>query len=59
MMPVIKTKQDLLKALAQKELSFLGEYEVVNDAGVKAATDKVKALLRNQKKLHIIILERT
>ncbi len=56
--PVIKTKQDLIRALSLKELQFAGEYEVVNDAGLKAITDKAKALLRQQKKLHIVLIER-
>jgi hypothetical protein len=56
---VIKTKQDLVKALSVNELKFVGEYEVVNEAGLKVATDKAKALLRQQKKLHIVIVERS
>jgi hypothetical protein len=55
---IIKTKQDLVRALAFRELKFVGEYEPVNEAGLKAATDKAKTLLRQQKKLHIILLER-
>jgi hypothetical protein len=58
MIAVIKTKQDLVKALAFNELKFIGEYEAVNDAGLKVATDKVKNLLRQNKKLHIILIER-
>lgn len=58
MIAVIKTKQDLVKALAFSELKFVGEYEAVNDAGLKAATDKVKSLLRQNKKPHIILIER-
>jgi hypothetical protein len=56
---VIKTKQDLVRALAFNELKFVAEYEVVNDADLKAATDKMKTLLRQRKKLHLIVIERT
>jgi hypothetical protein len=59
MIAVIKTKQDLVRALAFNELKFVGEYEVVNDAGLKAATDKARSLLRQQKKLHIVLIERS
>jgi hypothetical protein len=59
MIAVIKTKQDLVRALAFNELKFVAEYEAVNDAGLKAAADKVKTLIRQRKKLHLIIIERT
>ncbi len=59
MITPIKTKQDLIRALGQRELSFLSEYEVVNDAGLKVATDKAKTLLRQNKKLHFVVLERS
>jgi hypothetical protein len=59
MVTAIKNKQDLVKALNQREISFVGEYEAVNETGLKAATDKVKTLLRQRKKPHLIIVERT
>jgi hypothetical protein len=55
---VIKTKQDLVKALAGNSLLLRAEVEVVNESGVKSLVDKAKALLRQQKKLHVIFLER-
>jgi hypothetical protein len=55
---VIRTKQDLVRALAFNELQFVGEYEVVNERGLKDATDKVRALLRQKKKLHLVVIER-
>ncbi len=58
MITQIKSKQDLVKALGLKELTFIGEYEAVNDDGLKIATDKAKTLIRNKKKLHIVIIER-
>lgn len=58
MIAVIRTKQDLVRALAFNELQFVGEYEVVNERGLKDATDKVRALLRQKKKLHLVVIER-
>ena len=58
MIAVIKTKQDLVRALQFNELKFVGEYEAVNDAGLRTATEKVKNLLRQNKKLHIVLIER-
>jgi hypothetical protein len=58
MITQIKSKQDLVKALGLKELTFIGEYEAVNEDGLKTATDKAKALIRQKKKLHIILIER-
>ena len=58
MVTEIKTKQDLVKALARRELRFAGEVEVVNDDGVKAVTEKAKAMLRQKKKLHVVLIER-
>ena len=58
MIAVIKTKQDLVRALQFNELKFGGEIEVVNDAGLRTATEKVKNLLRQNKKVHVILIER-
>jgi hypothetical protein len=55
----IKTKQDLLRALNSNTLRFIGEIEVVNESGIKSVTDKTRALLRQQKKLHLVLIERT
>jgi hypothetical protein len=55
----IKTKQDLVKALSLKELTFIGEFEAVNDNGLKIATDKAKALIRQKKKVHVVLIERS
>jgi len=58
MITEIKTKQDLVKALGQRELTFVAEIEVVNDDGLKTVNDKAKTMLRQKKKLHIIFVER-
>ena len=58
MMSTIKTKQDIAKALNDRDYQFASSIEVVNDADVRIATDKMKWLLRRNKKLHIVILER-
>lgn len=54
----IKSKQDLVRALSSNEIRFLSETEVVNENGMKALVEKAKSLLRQQKKLHIVIVER-
>jgi hypothetical protein len=53
-----KTKQELVRALGQTEVTFLEEIEVVNDSGLKALTDKAKALLAKNKKIHAVLVER-
>jgi hypothetical protein len=58
MIAIVRTKKDLVKALASNEIKFVGEYEAVNDAGLVPAVNKAKALLRQHKKLHIILVER-
>ncbi len=54
----IKTKQDLLRVLNSNALRYVADIEVVNEIGAKAVAEKAKALLRQQKKLHVILLER-
>jgi len=54
----IKTKQDLVRTLNSNELRYSAEMEVVNEADVRLLTDKAKSLLRQQKKLHVVLLER-
>jgi hypothetical protein len=54
----IKTKQDLVKALNSQDVRLIADIEVVNDSGLKTIDDKVRSLLRQQKKLHIVLLER-
>jgi hypothetical protein len=56
--PNIKTKQDLIKSLGQKGISFIAEIEVVNDADVRAVAEKMKGLLRQNKKLRVALIER-
>ena len=58
MIQKIKTKQDLVKALNQSEFRFLEERELVSDSDIRALTDKIKTLTRNQKRIHISIVER-
>ena len=58
MITEIKTKQDLVKALGQRELAFVAEIEVVNDDGLKTVNDKARTMLRQKKKLHVILVER-
>jgi hypothetical protein len=58
MITKITSKQDLIRALGQRELTFIGEYEAVNDNGLKIATEKAKTLIRQKKKLHVVLIER-
>lgn len=58
MISPIKTKQDLIKVLGSRDVRLIAELEVVNDNGVRSAADKAKTLLRQNKKLHIVIIER-
>jgi len=59
MISPIKTKQDLVTRLRENSVRFIGEFEVVNESGLKQVTDKIKMLLRQNKKLHVILLERS
>jgi hypothetical protein len=58
MLTPVKSKQSLIKALNQRELTVDGGFEVVNEANLRSMTGKVRNLLRRRKKLHIVILER-
>jgi hypothetical protein len=58
MIQKIRTKQDLVKALNQSELKFLEEREIVSDQDIRALTDKIRTLIRNQKRIHVSIVER-
>jgi hypothetical protein len=55
----VKSKPELVRALNQREVSFTGGQEVVNDSDVKSISDRLRKLLSRQKKLHIVILERS
>jgi hypothetical protein len=54
----LKSKQDAIAAMNQKEVTFLEEIELVNDSDVKKFDDKVRGLIRSKKKLHAILIER-
>jgi hypothetical protein len=58
MIKKMKTKRDFLKALNQPEFRFLEERELVSDSDIRAFTDKIKTLIRNQKRIHVTIVER-
>ena len=54
----LKNKQDLLAMLRDNKMRFSAEFEVVNDSGLKALGDRIKSLLRQQKKLRVVLIER-
>ena len=58
MIQKIKTKRDFVKALNQSEFKFLEEREIVSDQDIRALTDKIKTLIRHQKRIHVTIVER-
>jgi len=55
----LNTKQDLVKALNNGAVRFLSETEIVNDVSLRTFTEHIKGYVRKNKKLHIIIVERT
>jgi hypothetical protein len=54
----VESKQDLFRVLNQNKVIFSEGFEVVNEADFKSITDRARVLLRQNKKLHIVILER-
>ena len=54
----IRSKQDIQKALSRSELRFLEEREIVGDSEIRALTDRLKSLLRSQKRIHVSVFER-
>jgi len=53
-----KTKQDLIRALNRSEFAFVEEREIVSDSDIRSLTDKIKSLLRSQRRIHVSIVER-
>jgi hypothetical protein len=58
MLVPIKSKQDLIKAIGQSQITLVDNYEVVNEADLRMVTEKSKTLLRQQSKLHVVLLKR-
>jgi len=54
----VRSKQDLIKALGKREFIFIEESEVVSDADIRALSDKLRALIRSQKRIHVSLVER-
>jgi len=54
----IKTKSDVSRVFALKEIRFSAAVEVSNEIEAKDAAAKVNTLLRQKKKLYLIIAER-
>lgn len=59
MIPALKTKQDVAKALNDRDYQFASSLEVVNDADLRVVTDKMRAFIRQSKKIQLIVLERS
>jgi hypothetical protein len=59
MLGPIRNKQDLVRVLGQNQVTFADEIELVNDTDLKRSYEKLKAILRQNKKAHLIILQRT
>jgi hypothetical protein len=58
MSPLAKTKADASRALAQTDVTYLVELEVVNESDARALTGFVAAQLRKGKKLRVFVAER-
>ena len=59
MMPLrTRTKQDLIKVLGSREIHFIEELEIVSDSDIRALSERLKSLLRSQKRIHVSIVER-
>jgi hypothetical protein len=58
MITPIKSKQDVVRALNDRDMAFSSATEVVNQKGVKIVTDQLNRLLRMQRKIHVIVVER-
>jgi hypothetical protein len=44
--------------LNQRDITVDSGFEVVNESDIRSVTDRLRSLLRRDKKLHIVILER-
>jgi len=53
-----KTRQEVSRALLGSDATYRGEFEVVNDADVKALNDFCKAQVKKNAKLRVFVAER-
>jgi hypothetical protein len=58
MVTLAKTKTDASRALAQADITYLGELEVVNESDLRALTGFIAAQLRKDKKLRLFVAAR-
>lgn len=54
----VSTKAELIKALSNTSIEFIGEHEVVDDAGLRKVSDVVKSLVRSKKNIQIVIVHK-
>lgn len=57
-MTAAKTKYEAARALSASDLGFLGEFEVVSEADVRALTDYCRVQVRRNTKLRMFVTAR-
>lgn len=54
----VKSKSELVRALGSSSVEFLAESEPETEGDIRAVSDRVRAMMRSGKHVHIVLLER-
>lgn len=54
----VKSKPELVRALGSTSVEFLAESEPETEGDLRAISDRVRAMMRSGKHVHIVLLER-
>lgn len=54
----VKTKSDLVRALASSRVSFISEDEPETDADLRQISERVRTMIKSGKRIHVVLVER-
>lgn len=54
----VKTKSELVKTMSSSMIDFVEELEPVDEAGVRKVAEVLRALIRNKRSVHVVLLEK-
>lgn len=56
--PKIKTKSDLVKALANSSIELISEHDASDEKALRLVAAEMRSLVRNRKNVHVVLLEK-
>lgn len=54
----VKSKTELVRALGSTSVEFIVEFEPEEDGDLRSISERIKAMMRSGRRVHVVLLER-